>query len=47
MPCNLNFNQCNMGRSYPDPIFTCRDVFISLFNNSSPNIIVQPDIFFM
>lgn len=46
MPCNLNFNQCFTGRNYPDPIFTCRNIFISLFNNASPNFIVLPDLSF-
>ena len=41
MPCNLNFNQCNLGCGYPRPIFTCRNIFNTLFQNESMNIIVQ------
>lgn len=43
MPCNLNFNQCITGCSYPRPIFTCFQNFISLFNQSG-NTIVNPVI---
>lgn len=44
MPCNLNFNQCNLGRSFPRPIFTCRQNYLRLLTNDSPNTIVQPTI---
>ncbi len=43
MPCNFNFNQCFTGCSYPRPIFTCYQNFISLFNQSG-NTIIQPVI---
>lgn len=42
MPCNLNFNQCNLGCGYPRQIFTCRRNFLDLLTNDSPNTIVQP-----
>lgn len=37
--CNLNFNQCNLGCSYPRPIDTCRRQLYSLFNQGTMTIL--------
>lgn len=39
MPCNLNFNQCNLGCSFPRPIFNCCSRFISILNQSNIEVI--------
>ena len=43
MPCNLNFNQCNIASNYPRPIFSFGRSLISLLN-SSGNQIINPTI---
>ena len=43
MPCNLNFNQCFSGCSYPSPIFNCFQNFLSQYSQSE-NTIVNPII---
>ncbi|MBQ8443873.1 MAG: hypothetical protein IJX25_00775 [Clostridia bacterium] len=43
MPCNLNFNQCNSGQQYPNPISNClRNLIADL--NRSENVIINPVI---
>ena len=44
MACNLNFNQCNLGNSYPRPIFNCRCRLLSVLNSSNLTV-VNPTIF--
>lgn len=39
MPCNLNFNQCNSFRNFPQPIFNCYCRLISLLNSSTTTVI--------
>lgn len=50
MPCNLNFNQCNLGPSYPTPIYTCGCRLARLLSSSANNVvnpIVIPDEVFL
>lgn len=39
MPCNLNFNQCNSFRNFPQPIFNCYCRLIALLNSSTTTVI--------
>ena len=39
MPCNLNFNQCNLGPSYPRPVNTCNLILRNLLSSSTNNVV--------
>ncbi len=39
MSCNLNFNQCNGGRYYPQPISTCGNQLLALLNQGTTTVI--------
>lgn len=39
MACNLNFNQCNFGCSFPRPIFNCKCKLLSLLNSSNLSVV--------
>lgn len=48
MACNLNFNQCNSGCSFPRPIFNCRCRLLSILNSSEITVVnptVTPSLF--
>ena len=42
MRCNLNFNGCNAGPSYPCPIFTCRSLLLRALTPSTTTIVNPP-----
>lgn len=44
MRCNVNFNQCNTGCSFPCPLFTCCRNFRRLFSDSSSNTVINPPL---
>lgn len=39
MPCNLNFNQCRLGRSFPRPIFNCVGLLLQSLTQSGTEIV--------
>ncbi len=39
MACNTNFNQCNAGRQYPQPISNCACQILNLLNSSGLTVV--------